>query len=235
MNSAAAPDARTLLDAWRERGADRLDPVRFHFIEALARRTAGHSGAARDILDRRLCQLLKTYSDDLENSACFADNAADTPSQPGPVLGSIREPVVDAVSKPVSKPAQGPLAGLLDDIASHARENDDSLADNGAANRRAAYPELDLLDYFKEIWSRVSTDRQLRQSLEQVHENAGPLNSSRLVHRALQLMRELSPGYLHQFLSYADALSWMEQLNGAGVSAGKDAPRATPKKSARGK
>jgi hypothetical protein len=39
-------------------------------------------------------------------------------------------------------------------------------------------------------------------------------------------MRELSPGYLQQFLSYVDALSWLEQMNGGGALAGKDAPRA---------
>ena len=39
-------------------------------------------------------------------------------------------------------------------------------------------------------------------------------------------MRELSPGYLQQFLSYVDALSWMEQMNGGGAFTAKDAPRA---------
>jgi hypothetical protein len=38
-------------------------------------------------------------------------------------------------------------------------------------------------------------------------------------------MRELSPGYLQHFLSYVDALSWIEQMNGATV-APKEVPRA---------
>lgn len=33
--------------ALRARGAERLDPLRFHFIEALARRTAATGGPAR--------------------------------------------------------------------------------------------------------------------------------------------------------------------------------------------
>ena len=49
-------------------------------------------------------------------------------------------------------------------------------------------------------------------------------------------MRELSPGYLQQFLSYVDALSWMEQMNGGAAPTGKDAPRGgNAGKSARGK
>ncbi|MGA7814139.1 DUF2894 domain-containing protein, partial [Caballeronia sp.] len=102
--------------------------------------------------------------------------------------------------------------------------------------RRPTYPELEVLDYFRETWSRVSTERQLRHSLAHVPGNAGPLNSSSLVHRSLSLMRELSPGYLQQFLSYVDALSWLEQMNGGGALADKDAPRSgSARKSARGK
>ncbi|EHP40597.1 hypothetical protein OR16_24835 [Cupriavidus basilensis OR16] len=207
-----------MLNAWRERGADRLDPVRFHFIDALARRADSHSGDARRILDDRLSKLLDAYADDLEsaNDAGSADNA-----------GSAASPC---------EPARGALAGLVDYIASHPPAAGDGHAPNHAAPRRASYPDMEALDYFKAIWSRVSTDRQLRQSLEQVPDNAGPLNSNRLVHRSLSLMRELSPGYLQQFLSYVDALSWLEQMNGGGALAGKDAPRpGGTKTSARGR
>jgi hypothetical protein len=72
----------------------------------------------------------------------------------------------------------------------------------------------ELLDYFRAVWSKVSAEKQLRDSYAQVPKNAGPLNSSSLVHRSLSLMRELSPGYLEQFLAYTDALSWMEAMNG---------------------
>ena len=179
--------ARETLDTWREHGADRLDPVRFLFIDALERRAAGHRGEARRILDERVAGLLEAYAGDLERFDCTAP--------------------------PSIESARGPLAELVDHIASHAPD--------GAST----YPELKALDHFRETWSRVSTARQLRQSLAQVPGNAGPLNSSSLVHRSLSLMRELSPGYLQQFLSYVDALSWMEQLNG-GAPVTRDAPRA---------
>jgi hypothetical protein len=204
-----------MLDAWRERGADRLDPVRFHFIEALDRRAAGHAGEARRILDDRLSKLLETYADDLESAASKATDAGSAAA--------------------LSEPARGALAGLVDYIASHAPADGHSPAAGHAAPRPPSYPELQVLDYFREIWSQVSTERQLRQSLEQVPGNAGPLNSSSLVHRSLSLMRELSPGYLQQFLSYVDALSSMEQMNGGGAVAGKRAPRTgSARKSARG-
>jgi hypothetical protein len=204
--------ARATLDAWRERGADRADPVRFHFIEALDRRAAGYSGEARRILDDRLSVLIEAYASDLDRGASEA---------------------LDAGAALPCGPANGALAGLTDYMASRAPADSESFAAGNTVP--ASYPTLEALAYFRGIWTRLSTERQLRQSLAQVPGNAGPLNSSSLVHRSLALMRELSPGYLQHFLSYVDALSWMEQMNG-GALADKDTPRtAHARKSARGK
>ena len=200
--------ARATLDAWRERGADRLDPIRFHFIEALDRRAAGHSGEARRLLDDRLSKLIEAYAVDLERTASRVGDAdIDTKASSGEAI-------------------RGALAGLVDYIASHAPAGGDGLTAGSVTPRPSSYPELEALDYFRETWSKVRSEKQLRQSLKKAPGNAGPLNSSSLVHRSLSLMRELSPGYLQQFLSYVDALSWMEQMNGGGAMAGKDAPRA---------
>jgi len=210
-NSDPASGARATLDAWRERGADRLDPVRFHFIDALERRAAGHSGEARRILDERLSGLLDAYAGHIERAAAASANQTN--------------------AQAADEPTHATLKSLVDYIASQ-----DHVPAAIGLPRAASYPELPALDYFREVWSKVRTEKQMRQSLEQVPGNAGPLNSSSLVHRALSLMREVSPGYLKQFLSYVDALSWMEQINGGAAPAGKDAPRAgSTGKSARGK
>jgi Protein of unknown function (DUF2894) len=95
---------------------------------------------------------------------------------------------------------------------------------------------LEALGEFRKIWSELRTDSQVRQSLEQVPTDAGPLNSGSLVHRSLTLMRELSPGYLQQFLSYVDTLSWMEQMNDGGALMTKEGPRTgSARKRARAK
>lgn len=217
----APGSAQATLDAWRERGADRLDPIRFHFIEALDRRAAAHCGETRRLLDDRLSELIEAYAGDLERAASKAnESATDTGSA--------------ALS---TEPARETLAGLVGYLAaSHAPADGSSPAAAHAVPRHPAYPELEVLDYFRQTWSRVRSEKQLRQSLRKAPDNAGPLNSSSLVHRSLSLMRELSPGYLQQFLSYVDALSWMEQINGGGALPAKDAPRAaTARKSMRSK
>jgi Protein of unknown function (DUF2894) len=207
--------ARAILDGWREQNADRLNPMRFHFIEALERRAAGHDGEARRILDDKLSKLLEAYAEDLEKAASKAKDG-------------------DSATTPCA-PARGALGGLVDLIASQPARGGDLVA-RDAPPGPSFLPELEALDDFRKIWSKVRTESQVRQSLEQVPENAGPLNSGSLVHRSITLMRELSPGYLQQFLSYVDALSWMEQMNGGSALVTNDAPRApSARKRARGK
>ncbi|WP_069704530.1 DUF2894 domain-containing protein [Burkholderia seminalis] len=186
-----ATHVRATLDAWREQGADRLDPVRFHRIDALERRVAALGGNARALLDARLAALIEDYS---------------------AVVARAEETRATDDAAPVA-PRRGALAALVDRLARDAQ-----------ADRRGLDPEL--VDYFRTMWSKVRTEQQYRQSLDQVPRNAGPLNSNSLVHRSLATMRELSPEYLQQFLSYVDALAWLEDLAGGGAQPEKEAPRA---------
>lgn len=50
-----------ILAQWREHGMAGQDPVRFRFIEALARRAAGYQGEARQVLDGKLLWALEAY------------------------------------------------------------------------------------------------------------------------------------------------------------------------------
>lgn len=213
--SEARPDPRDTLAAWRGQGADRLDPVRFRFIEALAQRAERHDGKARDILDARLGQLIDAYRGRVDAEAARqvpATSAAPESAAPG-------------------EPPRLALAALRERLA--------SLAPAENAERRAAYPELAWLDDFRKTWSRLSALRQLRHSQALIPDNAGPLNSNQLVHGALTLMQQQAPEYLQHFLSYVDALSWMEQLQAAATpgtqEAGGGAAPAKPKKKTRGK
>ena len=61
--------ARATLDAWRASGADRLDPVRFHLLDALTRRAVRHGGETRRVIERRLSGLLGEYTAEVERTA----------------------------------------------------------------------------------------------------------------------------------------------------------------------
>lgn len=233
-------DALAALDAWRASGADRVNRPRFRSIEALARRAADHDGEVRGVLDERLAVWIAAYSDEIRRAE--AGDGAVAAETSGEAQDSA--PATANCPPPRAAPRRGPLAELVDLLASRgaaATQNEaPTTRDALPSHRHERSPDLPMLDYFRETWSKFSAEKQLRHSREQVPDNAGPLNTNSLVHRSLSLMRECSPGYLQQFLSYVEALSWMEQLAGpaAAPSASTivEPPRAgTAKKSARRK
>lgn len=214
--AAPAVEGRDLvatLQGWRERGWQRFDPVRFRFIEALARRAAACGGAARSRVEDRVAQLLAAYGRDLQESRWDAGRAGapratqDAASAPAGTVGQ------------EGRPRPGALAGLVERLARNAPPRADGAAGPGVAS------ELGALAYFRSTWARLSAERRVMQSLAKAPENAGPLNSQRLVHQSLMQMRALSPEYLRHFTTHVDALLWLEALQGArGGSAGKAAP-----------
>ncbi|MGH8079144.1 MAG: DUF2894 domain-containing protein [Lysobacter sp.] len=199
MRAKPKASAAAILDGWREQGADRVDRIGFWRIEALQRRAAAQDGEVRRLLDERLAGLIAAYADGLKSRAPRAETS--------PVA-----PVTSAMS------------GLIGYIAGQAAVSE--VADDAAS--RPAFPELAALDDFRKIWAKTRVDSQLRQSLRPAPANAGPLNSGQLVHRSLNLMRELSPGYLRHFLAYVDALTWIEQMSDDGVVVFEETARAAP-------
>lgn len=224
--SEAARDIGAMVAAALARGEQRFDPVRFRFIEAMAKRATAHGGEARRMLDDKVATLLAAYDEDRAKAQPTSTVEQETAAGPSP------------------------LAELAEHIARHAPMLGNApaapaaAAKAGAATKASAAPpapELKSIRYFQSTWSRLSADRRLTQSLSKVPENAGPLNSHHLVHRSLTLMHNLSPEYLNRFMAYVDALSWVDQLN-AGGGAAAAAPssaagsRAEPaKKSSRSK
>lgn len=195
-------DIRLMLDAWRGQGADRTDPLRFGVIAALAQRAGRYDGPVRQLLQDRLAARVDDYANTIASTDADIPEAEDAASI--------------CTDAGISSP--GPLRELLDQLgALQAPAERFSDADDATAAPAPARTPMPVLDEFQRLWSRIRTDSQLRQSLQSVPEDAGPLHSSTLLHRAMTLMQEASPGYLQHFIAYADALSWMEQLQEDGM------------------
>lgn len=220
VNSDGSIEAGVILDAWRARGDDRVDPVRFRFIEALTRRTVAHQGDTRRILDDKVRKLMQAYGQAVDASAQVTNEA-----------------IACRVAAPQARSARGPLAELVDYIARPASSHGiDPAGEDAAASHHVPPSEMKTLGYFRSTWSKLSADRRMTQSLATVPENAGPLNSHHLVHRSLALMRDLAPEYLSRFMSHVDTLLWLDKANGGQALARADIPRLEgQRKSGRGK
>ncbi|WP_017909861.1 DUF2894 domain-containing protein [Xanthomonas sp. SHU 199] len=235
------------LAAWRAEHAERLDPLRFRFLEALARRTEAQQGKARELLEQKLSALLDAYAAALDAAPQSAGDAeaAVRAMQPGPLGALLAQFRAAAVAIRAGNDHGANLEA--NDEAPTATDAIDTelpapspLPTAATAAARLTAPQLPAVEDARRLWTELRSRSQLRQSLQPAPADAGPLNSGVLVHRALALMRTLSPGYLQHFLSFVDALSWLQQLQEAGAlatpqksgsAAGKPAtPRSKPRK-----
>ncbi|PPU77197.1 MULTISPECIES: DUF2894 domain-containing protein [Xanthomonas] len=192
--SRRAASSRARLQRWHAEGAGQVDPVRFHLLQTLAARAEAQADAAvRAVLEDKLAALVDQYATVIEQAAARATSRAVSPA-----------------------PQRSRLGVLSDQLAGHAALMEVDSRKTAAADA-LQFPELPALDDFRRTWTTVRTASQVRQSLQDAPKDAGPLNSSVLVHRCITLMRAHSPGYLQHFLGYVDALSWLEQMHDGGA------------------
>ena len=174
------------LESLRAQGEDCHDPVRFGYLQALARRLPAQPHAVQQVLALRLQQAITAY-------AASADQVS---------AGAVAPVRRAALAAPPS-----PLAQLNRELAARAQADEDRARIEGSASVAG----LKSVRQFSEVWSRIAAQDQVLQALEQGPENAGPLNPHRLMLRSLSLMRSLSPDYLRRFLLQMDSLLWLEQ------------------------
>lgn len=183
------------LAALRARGAARLDPARFHAMEALARRLPGQAAPVRALLQHKLEAAV----------AAYAQRFAQAP-----------EPAAAAMR---GAPAGGAPLALLN---AHIRQKAASRAAVVEPGEEPDAGELASVRRFRRAWARAHALERLDEALARKPANPGPLNSHALVLQTLALMRELSPAYLQRLLQQVDALQWLEQ---AGMEPARDAGR----------
>lgn len=214
----ATDDIPALLDALRTSGAAELDPVRFAYLAALARRAAAQPAAIRQSLHAKI--------------SAAADELASRPPPPpsGTDPTGAASPLADLLAYIGGQAhAQPEAAQAATDNPAVNRKNRPKTS-SAATDRRPSGPELKSVAYFRDEWSKLSAEQQLTQTLAQAPANAGPMNSQHLVLRSLQVMRDISPDYLQGFMSYIDTLIWLDHRDPTKPSAGRSSGGEADKK-----
>jgi hypothetical protein len=235
METVDAPrDSAALIDALRTAGADRFDPVRWHYLEALAKRASSHQGSIKRMLDAKLAQALAAYQKRFEQAQRDARESIAQSAQQYPQAANDLQCYFDAgdfkalrqlITSLKTREQCAPLSTLVRQLEQQAAENAEARSEINATPRF----ELKVIRNSRNTWAKLSVDKQVAKALQQAPKNAGPINSHMLVLRSLELMRDISPDYLNRFMSYAETLLCLDQ--GEKEKAEKDKP-ATPKKSA---
>ena len=214
--------------ALRHSGAEQLDPIRLHHLEALARRASAHQGLVRQLLDNRLALAISALSARVTQVRLDAPAAAPDTAAPDTAALAAATAVATRPALPQRTPLGELVAGLAQQSATRSAAGE---VDSAGTTVTGLRPELAATRYFRNTWSRLSIDKRVTQAINQAPKNAGPINSHQLVLRSLALMRELSPDYLNRFTAYSDALLCLDQQGKKTLLAAKKAATASrPKK-----
>jgi len=224
-------DNDALIASLRAMGAERFAPVRLHYLEVLAKRSAAHQGSVRRKLDEKLAQAAAAFKEEFDVARRDAVDIVAQGAQQFPQAAKDMQRLYDAgdfkglqrlIATLKSRAERASLADLVRRLDQHGTET-------AAVTGNAGSPtELKAIRKFRNTWAKLSVDKQVAQALEHMPKNAGPINSHMLALRSLALMRDISPDYLNRFMSYADTLLSLDQGE-------KDKPVVAKKPQARAK
>lgn len=74
--------------------------------------------------------------------------------------------------------------------------------------------EPNAIYHLREALVKRNADKLVTQLVDEIPEDAGPLNPQKLIVKSLSSMRDLSPHYLNRFVAYIDTLLWLEEAGG---------------------
>lgn len=188
-----------------------LASMRQRHIQALQRRAAQHQGAVRQLLEARL-QALQAAEAATPEAATRGPAPHPAPRPLAELLAHIARH--NGPGGPGGQ-AAGQAAGHAAGPASPASATRSAL---GAAPGRQAPHELKAVRDYRSTWSRLSVQQRVQQALARVPDNAGPLNTQRLVHQLLHALHGASPPYLHRLVTQVEALLWLEQVAQGGAA-----------------
>jgi len=145
---------------------------------------------------------------DVSNTA--DPTAADEPIAPGSINAQLAA-LTARLSTPRASPDIEPLPQSFDDIL---RQQEQALTRGEGDMSATGQGQLNAIHHFRESLVKRNADKRVTQLIEEIPEDAGPLNPQKLIVQSLASMRDLSPHYLNRFVAYIDTLLWLEEAGG---------------------
>lgn len=221
---------RPILTALSDAGANRFDPVRFRFIQALAHKARHQRPSVARALEHKALQALSAYLDDYAQWCEQAEGAgAGGDHRRGSGQAGALAELTQEILQHHRSAAASPEFLFEDELRRQEWEVVQSLAEPLPAASDAASTESQhggpgqpgAMQYLRESLRRRHAQKRLSRVIHDGPENPGPLNSEALIIRSLAKMQELSPGYSNRFVAYMDTLLWLEQAGRTGRKRGK--------------
>jgi len=226
-----------------ESGADSFDPVRFRYIESMARRAHDQRGAVSILEENKAHKALEQYVVDFSMAREDAGRvvkrvAAQFPESAERLYALIDGCDFKGVVRLEERLGRNKDRGELADLTKQIMPDDFVLSEGTSelsfddmlrqqesdaitefANKndnkmdRNWLREPKSIRLYRESWVKRSSDSLITKSINDGPETPGPLNPQGLVIRYLASMRDLSPEYVNRYISYIETLLWLEQAS----------------------
>ena len=217
------------IDVLRAQGAARFDPVGFCYLQRQGERLqqSRHPGP---VALQRLAQRLDRF--EIRLAECRQQVEQQWNREQQPELDSLyQQQAFHPLLRQLNRPSQpSPLAELLsllhhqeepaprqedtDPLRVMLKEQEGALLDAEAATPAPdtnGPRELKALSRARAGHQAQRKRRRIEDALTHTPSDAGPLNSHRLVTRAISAIKDLSPAYLDHFVNYVDTLMVLEK------------------------
>lgn len=249
-------DLKSRLDAMMEKGLDRFDPIRFSYIESLTGKAAPMPETVRQQLEQKATVAIADYKTCLDRAQKEARDLIEDTGAAYPEAVEALQRLYSAMDfKGIKRmerflrrgSLQSPLCLLVEEISGENRlhfqkrgapfeaqspPGENAPHDNSPGRKAPSGSEVSgLKSYhlFREKLAGYASDRLVSDAIRNLPENPGPLNSQMLITRSLIILRDVSPDYLKQFVSYVDTLLWLENAAGLASTIPKDGQKdSTP-------
>ncbi|MFV0278706.1 MAG: DUF2894 domain-containing protein [Parahaliea sp.] len=216
-------------------GAHQLDPARFAYLRALGRRGAAASGELAQWYGRRLQPALADYAERAASrrAECVALAevlAGAEPQRVEDINTALARWDLRALSRLRARAKgsipTGPLARVVADLEA-LHQDTEPARDGSGLDSDLHHQQLELLSEFggatsrdelrsarayRQRMQRTGAEELLALSLANTPEDAGPLNPQRLSAHALSTLQCLSPACCARYITYINALLYLEGI-----------------------
>ncbi len=210
MTNKAAPeiDAKSLdrdIATLKQSGDAGFDPVRFHFIEAMASRAKKKNQPVANVILSKANNALQQYRKDMSSQA-------EPEPQPEAPAAHKQLSALTALLNQQTEADSG--RDVLEDLLQQQElELLQQFTETTVAGKPALV-ELKSARQFRGTLQQIGADRRVEMAAFNAPEDSGPLNPQMLITESLSQLRDLSPSYLSRFITYFDTLFWLEQASG---------------------
>jgi hypothetical protein len=221
-------------------GAERFDPVRFRYIETMARRSAELDGAVAEIVAGKALLALQDYRSALSRARTEGQSLLERVADIRPELEERARALFEAfdfralrrLAAGRQTAAAGALRVLLDRL-----DGNESSAGSGAIGELLRRQEADAIrsvsadtkappatnpgelraaSYFRDARRQRHAETVVSRAVLAAPEDSGPLNPQKLATRSLSALGKLSPAYLGRFVASVETLLWLEKAGETG-------------------